>query len=275
LKFGELADLLSDPSLKWEDMINGKAKIEKDGLSPVTAPDNASYSLLTAFFSIIKTGNIKNVGGDVFASVQQKVVGNFLPAVKETPQLFELIKSELQKKTDLLAKFPDVLADKFISLSFVLIDKSVSDIVSSANPYIGLDVGFSYTPNYSQLFAYEGVNFYFAPVNKDAPLSRIKGLRNNLSKRLSVHMGLTQSLIAAENKNYAPLINGVGSLLIGAGLRVSRIVRLNYGTIFFYEKNPNPLIDKKDFKKMYSFSLTFDINVAKALGNFGTRLGIK
>jgi len=216
-----------------------------------------------------------NASRDIFALQAASINGNFLPAANQSAEQFEIIKNEQQKKADLLAKFPDVLADKLISLSFIIVDKSVSDVVSSSTPYIGLDVGFSYTPGYSQVFAYEGVNFYFVPVNKDAPLKTMKGLWNSLSKRLSVHIGLTQSLIAAENKNYAPLINNVGSLLVGTGIRVSRIVRINYGAILFYEKNPNPLIDKKDLKKMYSLSLTFDLNVAKALGSFGTRLGIK
>jgi hypothetical protein len=278
IKFSELAGFITDPSQHFDEVMAGNQKITKPGLAISTSPDPASFELLNAFFEIIASGKITNTANppaNFFAGMQNSFTGTFLPAVTGIQTEYDLIKEQKKIKADLLLKFPNVLADKLISLTVVLLDRSMSDAVSQSTPYIGLDLGFSFTPAYSQLFAYEGVNFYFVPVNKEASLSRMKGLLNNLSKRFSIHIGLTQSLITAENKNYQALINNVGSLLAGFGLRFSRITRLNVGTIFFYEKNPNPLIDKKDLKKMYCFSFTFDINIAKALGNFGTRIGVK
>ena len=274
LKYSDLAKLLADPNQPWRDVIRGKMKIERAGLIPTTVPDISSYDILAIFFTNLIANTIKNTADEnAFAEVGSDKLGMWFQAASDAFDYHEAIKIATKKREDLLAKFPDVLSDKFILFSVIFIDKSISDVVSQSNPYIGLDVGFSYVPGYSQLFLYEGVNFYFVPVNKDAPLARMRGLKNNLSKRLSIHFGLTQSLISIENKNYQPLTTA-GSLLVGGGIRVSRIVRINYGTIFFYEKNANPLITKKDMKSMYCFSLTFDINVGKALGNFGTRLGI-
>ena len=278
LKFKDLADMLTDPGLNWADLINGTVKIDPPRLTTVTATDNSSFAVLSAFFDIITNQKFKTAGVnpvDPFAAVHIFVVGNLKLALTTTLEDLNIITVQQQVRANLLNTFPDILADKLISTSIVVVDKSVSDVVSSSSPYIGLDYGLSYTPNYSQLFIYEGVNFYLVPVNKDARLATMRGFRNNLSKRLSIHLGLTQSLITAQNKNYVPLIGTVGSILLGAGLRFSRILRLNYGTIFFYEKDANPLIDKQTFKAMYTFSLTFDFNVAKAFGDLGTRLGIK
>jgi len=277
LKFSVLAQMFIASGQNWADLINGKLKIDPPNLTPVTTVDNASFTILTAFFEMIANGKLvkRDDSKDAFAAIHDFVAGNLLPAAKTTVENQNIITDQQQAKVNLLASFPDILADKIISLSIVILDKSVSDVVSSSSPYIGLDYGLSYTPKYTQLFIYEGVNFYFVPVNKDARLSTMTGFWNNLSKRLSVHLGLTQSLIAAQNKNYVPLIGNVGSILLGGGLRFSRILRLNYGTIFFYEKDANPLKDKQTFKAMYTFSLTFDFNVAKAFGDLGTRLGIK
>ena len=274
VKMIDIGNLAKQPSHRIDEVFEGTLTLSTGASSwaPVQRSDLDLMQLVYQFFYKLSDNLDLITGTKVFTGAEISLIQNLLVIFKDitATQIFN------DKLTDIknaaLAKFPDLLADKLLSATYIINDQSYIDAVSQSTPYIGLDVGLSYIPGYSQLFIYEGVNFYFMPVNKDAPLSYFTKRKYWWLKRLSVHLGLTQSLIKVENKRYIPLIDGVGSLMAGAGLRINRIIRINAGYMFFYEKDNNPLIDKKHFTAMPQFSFTFDINIGRALGGFGTRL---
>jgi hypothetical protein len=272
LKMDDVLGLIIEADKNITTVFLGKGKIEDGKIVPATEFNAASVDLLISFFSKIeglKNKKNENVFRSMISSTQEAIFG--LTSAKTKQE--ELTKNK-KDKSELLSKFPDVLENKLLSFSYVFYDQSNMDVMSEANPYIGLDFGAALIPTYNQFFIYEGVNFYFAPVNKDAPLSRFTSgsFRNLLAKTLSIHMGLTQSLVKVENVRYEPLIADVGSILIGLGIRVNRITRLNAGYMFFFQKDINPLIDHKELTAKLTTSITFDLNIGKALGNFGKRL---
>jgi hypothetical protein len=67
---------------------------------------------------------------------------------------------------------------------------------------------------------------------------------------------------------------GNQALLAGAGLRITDTIRLGAGALLFKEKDPNPLITRFRVASTYYFSLSFDLNVAKAFkGGLGGLFG--
>lgn len=277
VKMVDFGNLVIHPSHRIFEIFEGTVTVDLDNYSWVASskPDVDLMKLTFQFYSNIQDNLILNSGKEVFTDDDMdniELLLNFLNDITKAQVLFRNQLTEI--KNNALNKFPNVLADKMLSASYVVSDQSYTDAVSQSTPYIGLDFGFSYIPGYSQLFIYEGVNFYFMPVNKDAPLSYFTKRRYWWLKRLSIHFGLTQNLIKVENDRYSPLIEGIGSVLAGAGFRINRIMRINAGYMFFYEKDNNPLKDKKHFTALPQLSFTFDINIAKALGGVGKRMSI-
>ncbi|RZM26946.1 MAG: hypothetical protein EOO88_15155 [Pedobacter sp.] len=270
-----VADIVKQPNHRIKETFEGTYTYNNGSLQASTAVDHDLLQLEINFFYKLINNLKKTDGTNYFSAADIAILRiltiTFLDPIAVT-QKNNQTEDEVIKQV--LAKFPDVLADKLMSATYIVHDQSFIDAISQSSPYIGLDAGLSYIPGYNQLFIYEGVNFYFMPINKDAPLSYFHKRRYWWLKRLSIHFGVTQALIKPENRRYIDLIDGIGSIILGAGLRVNRIVRLNAGYIFFYEKDNNPLKDKKHLTIMPQLSLTFDINIVKALGNIGKRLAI-
>lgn len=274
VKMIDIGNLAIQPAHRIDEVFEGSLTLNNNAWAIVERPDIDLMQLVYQFYYKLSDNLYMTAGRKAFTKEDISMLNLLITLFKDitTAQVFN---DHLEdNKNAVLSKFPDVLADKLVSATYIIADQSYIDAVSQATPYIGLDVGISSIPGYSQLFIYEGVNFYFMPVNKDAPLSYFKKTRYWWLKRLSVHLGLTQNLIKVDNKRYVPLIDGVGSLIVGTGLRFNRIMRINAGYMFFYEKDNNPLKDEKHFTALPQFSLTFDINIAKALGGFGRRLNI-
>ena len=53
-------------------------------------------------------------------------------------------------------------------------------------------------------------------------------------------------------------------MLIGAGLRITDMIRLGGGALVFKKDDPSPLITKFDTAVSYYFTVSFDLNVARA-----------
>lgn len=274
IKMIDIGNLAKQPTHRIDEVFEGKLTLSNNVWGPTQKPDIDLMQLIYQFYSKLSDNLDMQGGGKAFTNADISMIQNGLLSFSKDIIATQIFNSQLAEiKNAVLAQFPDVLADKLLSATYIITDQSYIDAVSQSTPYVGLDMGFSYIPGYSQLFIYEGVNFYLVPVNKDAPLSSFNK-RYWWLKRLSIHFGLTQSLIKVENKRYVPLIDGVGSVIVGAGLRFNRIMRINAGYMLFYEKDNNPLKANKHFTALPQFSLTFDFNVAKALGGFGKRLGI-
>lgn len=282
IRFSELATLFSRTSNNPGDIIRGVSTLKADGskVLPAKDPDLAAIALLNLFFGTLGQNLRDTAGSPLLSAAAIQALTNMLPnIISKGVEMHQRNSGDAAQRAAIIANFPDILDDKLIAYTVTSYTQSISDVVSEKNPYIGLDFGLSYIPGYEQLFFYEGVNFYFAPVNKDAPLSNFSlkraSFREWLSKRFSLHFGLTQSLIEVGNKRYAPLLKGLNSsLLAGVGLRINRLVRLNLGYIFFYEKDNNPIVDNNHFTAMPQVAITFDLNVGKALGGLGKRIGI-
>jgi hypothetical protein len=135
------------------------------------------------------------------------------------------------------------------------------------NYYVSADAGLVGAPELDAVVSYIGVNLYLRPVNKNAPLRQLGSFGKTFSRRFAFTLGLTvQSLADADNGNGPTRqdLFGTQSMLIGAGLRITDMIRLGAGALVFKEDDPSPLITKFDTAVSYYFTVSFDLNVARA-----------
>ena len=138
-----------------------------------------------------------------------------------------------------------------------------------ANFYISADVGVV-LPRFSGgnwgAATFVGMNFYFAPVDKDVPLREDGGL----GKRISVVAGLTVSGFK-DNVDSVSGIAGNSAAVVGTGIRVTDYLRLGTGLVLFRQKHPNPAIDAQDLRAAPYLSLSVDADIAGVIQSLYTK----
>ena len=164
------------------------------------------------------------------------------------------------------------LADKVVT---EVVGTSVVDASSSGNFetfqnwYISADAGFVFAPAVDEVVPYIGVNVYLRPVNKNASLRQLGSFRDTFTRRFAFTLGLTTTSIADGGGSRPATREDLfanQSLLLGAGLRITDMIRLGAGALVFKEEDPNPLVSKFDTSVSYYFTISFDLNVARAFG---------
>jgi hypothetical protein len=133
-----------------------------------------------------------------------------------------------------------------------------------ANLYVGLDLGALYSPELERAAGYFGANVYFAPVNKKASLREAGGL----AKRVSITFGLTLTeLVLEDDPRIEPLLGSRYNLVLGAGYRFARSLRLSGGALLVLKNDPNPLVVDRSLAATPYFAFSFDIDIIGAIRN--------
>jgi hypothetical protein len=135
------------------------------------------------------------------------------------------------------------------------------------NYYISADAGLVGAPELDAVVSYVGVNLYLRPVNKNAPLRQLGNFRQTFTRRFAFTLGLTVQSLGDDDNGNGPTrqdLFGNQSMLIGAGLRITDMIRFGAGALVFKEDDPSPLITKFDTAVSYYFTVSFDLNVARA-----------
>jgi hypothetical protein len=131
-----------------------------------------------------------------------------------------------------------------------------------ANLYVGLDLGALYSPELERAAAYFGANVYFVPVNKKASLRDAGGL----AKRLSATFGLTLTeMVLEDDPRIEPLLGSRYNIVLGAGYRFARSLRVSGGTLLVLKNDPNPLVVDRSLAATPYFAFSFDIDVVGAI----------
>ncbi len=170
----------------------------------------------------------------------------------------------------------DSLADKvrIEAAAVQVVDGSTTgNFATTQNNYISADAGLVFAPELDTGVSYIGMNFYFRPVNKNADLSQF----GSFGRRFALTLGLTVQSLADGGSGVVQTrddLFGNQSLILGGGLRVTNSLRLGTGAVVFKEKDPNPLVGKYSLTTTYYFTLSFDLNVARAFqGGLGKLFG--
>jgi hypothetical protein len=183
--------------------------------------------------------------------------------------LAQNLQTEIAERTTALDALAEIVRVEAAKIE-VVDGSTTGNFATSQSNYVSADAGILFAPGLSESASYIGMNFYFRPVNKDADLRQF----GSFSRRFAVTLGLTvQSLADGGNGTTQTRqdLFGSQSLVLGAGLRVTNSFRLSGGAVVFKKKNSDPLVSKYDLGASYYFSISFDLNVARAfqggLGN--------
>ena len=142
---------------------------------------------------------------------------------------------------------------------------------TQSNDYVSLDVGLLYAREIKETSVYIGTNFYLRPVAKSVPLQT----RGGFLRRFAFTIGIAVQNIEDERSTRHALIGPV-SLVMGAGIRVSKYVRLGGGALLFRARDPEtfPLTTKTSLTGSPYVSASFDMDVGKHLKGLGGLFGI-
>lgn len=265
LDFGSF--FFDDLDYNLKSVLQKNYKIVGTTLVPESKLDKNSIILLESFLNKIVSKNVTNDKNNAIltdSEIKQikKIRGDFSSLLEKLMKI-ELQTAQIDK---LSATIPNILNDTFIMDNISIEESIYMDLTAEKNAYIGIDLGLVYAFSLESMFIYEGVNFYFKPVNREALFSDLE-CWDEFYKRFSVYLGVAQ-LLTDKPDNFKPLF-GKNSLLTGVGWRLNRTFRINAGALMHYEINSNPLIDTQTFKVSPTISLSVDLDIVKALGSVG------
>jgi hypothetical protein len=189
--------------------------------------------------------------------------------------------AELQGASQALAQrngaidtFVQELGDTLRSPDILIEGTSVADFATRSAWYVSADLGAAVAPGIDQAFSYIGLNLYFRPVNKQAPLGGLRDFGRTFTRRFSVMLGLTVQGNLTETGRRDNLL-GSQMGVVGAGVRVLDSVRLSAGALVFRKFNPNPLITGETLATTPFISVSIDWDVESTVTKLGAGLGIK
>jgi len=145
--------------------------------------------------------------------------------------------------------------------------------VTRSNTYVIADAGIAVMPGIAKLTPYIGTNFYFRPVNSDAPLDSIDNAFPGeckhsfcqfMGKRFSLVMGVSFASVARPYVR-TDLLGSSFNLMTGAGFRLNGWVHLSGGFLWYSKLDPNPLNTNTSIAKTPFISLSFDLRIKTAI----------
>lgn len=178
-------------------------------------------------------------------------------ATQEFEKVFGTIvnlQQALQERQNAIRIVATRLGDQ-VSADAIVGTNSFADFNTRSAWYMSVDIGVASAPTLDAVFFYVGGNVYFRPVNKDAPLS----LRGGFGRRFSAMIGASIGGDLAQSGRFENSIGGNRMLLLGAGLRITDLLRAGGGFIIVKALNPNPLIvNDRSFQRTPFFGLSID-----------------
>lgn len=153
---------------------------------------------------------------------------------------------------------------------------SVASWETRARSYVSADVGVVWSQPIESFFFYVGANFYLGPVNKKAPLRWSEP--GNFRKRFSFTAGIpinsfddtqSQATLAAGDVTLTGVL-GDRPLLLGAGLRLTDLVRVTSGTVLFRVRSPDPLVTDEALDYAWYLALSIDWDLKGMFSQIGS-----
>jgi hypothetical protein len=173
------------------------------------------------------------------------------------------LQQALKARQDAVTAFADAIGNQVAADAFVGTN-SFADFNTRSTWYLSADIGVASSPKLKSVFFYVGGNVYFRPVNKEAPLS----LRGGFGRRFSAVIGASIGSDLVRSGQIENSVNGNRQLLLGAGFRITDILRAGAGFVIVKALNPNPLITTDpEFQRTPYFGLSIDWDAKKTFAD--------
>ncbi|MEJ5144675.1 hypothetical protein [Sphingobacterium sp. MYb388] len=263
----EILKLLANKPYTLNEILVGNKKIEDKEIVKTEAIDMQSVKFIFSLLKILNEGIVEY-------TIDSNL--NVLFTDEQFSSSFRVFKSMMNDYNDIAAADLDiaeaVASTKDITIEILVAQSITQDVITipevetAQSPYISIETGIGMATGYSSAFGYYVANFYFVPINKNAPLNSFKGW-NKFFKMFSVQAGIANFL--GKRPEYSHSIFGDNSsrdLMLGVGMRFTKLLRINAGTILYKTNKDNPLLDKYHVKPSVYVSAGIDINFLKAIG---------
>lgn len=133
------------------------------------------------------------------------------------------------------------------------------DLATRRSWYMSADTGLAFGVSINEVLPYAGTNLYFRPVNTEAPPGKFL-------TRFSALIGFTWTDNILKEGERASLYGTSVSLVLGAGVRLTEILKVSGGVLMFKGLDPNPTIQDTRLEVSPFVSISGDFDVAKLLG---------
>lgn len=224
-----------------------------------------SYTRFETLLSFYKQQNIKNLfdraktaAGANATDVQilTQAVTLINPIVNNTSTNSITISSS-QTQT---VFFDAQLATSINALPYKVESSAPLSLIADAGViYAGFQKGFS------KVTPYVGLCYSLRPYDSDLKFREVKKQGLKPWERLSFHLGLTLSSFA--KTNYRGDIFGSNNVMTGIGYRLSNVICLTGGGVFYNNIDPNPLLDHKTVGFAPYFGISINLKIKAALGD--------
>lgn len=172
----------------------------------------------------------------------------------------------------------DTIAVYILNTQYVNGSTQILDLATRNKFSISPDFGwvfygmprYNFKNGFNGLAGYLGVQFEFRYTDKSLPFWKMQ--RKTVWHFLSASVGFTLASSLAKDGRREELLANKTSLLTGLGIRLSNILRVTGGVIWFYRKDVNPVVDKKYLAVTPFIGLSLDISV-KAFFNEYLQIG--
>lgn len=233
----------------------------------------ASLSAVQSLSSTLKTVNWATISsGDADYNTLMTLSGNVTSAIGAgvlgtTSSKVTAIQTAVNNAITARDAFKNLIIDQLVLpnvLNYGILNSTTrTDFQKNSKFYITLDLGAAYAARIDRFAAYSGVNIYFRPVNKSAPLNNLTGL-DWWAVRTSLLIGITLNSIEKDNIRKGLIDNK--ALVTGIGFRVVPFLKVNVGTFIHYRYDKNPLLSPNRYYTSLSpfASISLDMD-AKAL----------
>lgn len=116
---------------------------------------------------------------------------------------------------------------------------------------------------------YIGINLHLRPIDKDQSFKTLE--KRSFWHYSSISLGLTLGKI--DERGFSDFYNSM-SLAIGYNLRVSKQIRVGFGTVLLREEDENPIISRKKIEPALYGNVSFDFNLFETIGKLATKIFI-
>jgi hypothetical protein len=151
----------------------------------------------------------------------------------------------------------------------LLLATSVGDFSTRHSWYLSADLGFLWAWDLDEMVPYAGMNIYFRPVNKDAPLQEFGSFAASFTRRFSAMVGVTVAGDLTKIGEREALFSD-RMIVLGAGVRLTDSIRFAGGAVLLRALDPNPVIDHKVIRASPFISFSVDWNVRDTFAGLGS-----
>jgi hypothetical protein len=246
-----------------DNILNGKLRIFNNELEPTAqvAPDIESILFLGALFEKLAPATLTYKSDNTRGELTFPALSN-IRNMAAMVRYFEQLDENHTKLALLTKNFPD-LTVKVLEIQAITLDAtSTADVTTEKSPYLSVEGGLGYAPNFQQAFSYFAANIYFFPVNKQEPVFAYHNLGYSLRKMLCLNIGLV-NFFGDRPLNTVSYL-GTGSsmdLMAGLGIRFNNFLKFNIDYLPFRTSNFNTLTGNPGTTGYIVYSVGVDINL--------------